>query len=612
MNKLVAILPNNVWSVMLSGLLFFTAEAVATPDALIEQAHQLNLADNPAWLDLIHMRRGFPGRARSEVADPQFFLAVNGLMDAEAELDATVRALNEDASLACRFPARWHWLSQFLDLGARAECAELDSWKQKLATQHLTLLFPSMYLQNPASMFGHTFLRFDQNEKSPLLAYTLSYAAKPDKQDNVLFYVYKGVFGGYPGVFAVQPYYQTVTDYGDIEHRDIWEYSLNLNAKEIDQLLSHVWELRDKKIDYYFLRENCALQLLSLFDVARPGMQLTQNQFPLYAIPVDTVRSLRDAGLIEGSVYRPAIASRVAQMYTQLDESLQTKAVGCAVRTDCLPDSCSGCDWGSSQENEISRARILELAAEIHQLKNENAQELLSQRSQLSEENVWLPFVADDPQNSHDSARWSVAAGDYEHKSYAEFGLRPALHDWLDDDAGLIEGAALEALSLRLRYYPEADRAQLQQLKIFGMQSYSPVQPWQMPLSSEMNLGMYRINDEKVFYAEGGLGLSAKVSVLHFFALADLVIETMPQREPGEAAYLGVHAGVRSKLFTGRLLLDGKWQNSFAGYEETRKLFNAGYQWDVSRRYALRMEYMLWRSEILNERDIRLGLLGYF
>lgn len=613
MNKLVTILPNNVWSVMLSGLLFFAIEAAAaTTENLIEQAHQLNLADDPAWLDLLHLRRGLAGAYRSEVADTQFFLAATGRMDAGAELEATLRAFNENDFMACRFPARWHWLRQKLDLGPAANCAELDSWKQKLAAQHLTLLFPSMYLQNPASMFGHTFLRFDQIDKSPLLAYTLSYAAKPDKQDNILFYVYKGVFGGYPGVFSVQPYYQTVTDYGDIQHRDILEYALNLNAKEIDQLLNHVWELRDKKIDYYFLLENCAYELLSLLDVARPGMQLTRNQFPLYAAPVDTVRRLRDAGLIEGSVYRPAISNRIAQMHAQLDESLKAVAVECAARTDCLPMQCPECELISAQQNELNHARVLELATEIRQLKNENAQDLLSQRSQLATMADWAPFVAVDPLNSHESARWQIAYGDYEQRHYSEFGLRPVLHDWLDDDAGLIEGAALEVLSLRLRYYPDEDQAQLQQLKIFGMHSYTPVQPWQTPLSSEMNLGMYRMGDEKVFYAEGGMGLSKKIAGLHFFALADLVIETMPQREQSEAVYLGAHAGVRSALFTGRLLLDGKWQNAVAGYDETRKQFNAGYQLDLSQRHALRLEYVVRQAGGMDERDLQIGWMGYF
>ena len=234
---------------------------------LIDQSRQLQLAANPAWLDLLHIHRGLL-TTTSEIADLHFFLATDVSRNPQAEMEATLRRFAEDASMACQFPARWRWLSQYLPLGDQPVCTELDSWKQKLAAQHLTLLFPSMYLQNPASMFGHTFLRFDQAQTSSLLAYTLSYAAKPDKQDNILSFVYKGVFGGYPGVFAVQPYYQTVTDYGDIEQRDIWEYSLNLTASEIDQLLNHVWELRDQQIDYFFLRENCAYQILALLYAA--------------------------------------------------------------------------------------------------------------------------------------------------------------------------------------------------------------------------------------------------------------------------------------------------------------------------------------------------------
>lgn len=593
-------------------LLFWVIDAGATTDEQISRAHQLNLAADPAWLNLIHMRSPLVGSDQSEVVDPRFFLAGSGRFNAHAELEATVRRFVDEAAMACQFPARWYWLSQYLDLGLKTECAELDSWKQKLAAQHLTLLFPSMYLQNPASMFGHTFLRFDQENRSPLLAYTLSYAAKPDKQDNVVSFVYKGVFGGYPGVFAVQPYYQTVTDYGDIEHRDIWEYSLNLAPGEIDQLLNHVWELRDKKIDYFFLRENCAYQLLSLLDVARPGLGLTRNYFPLYAIPVDTVRSLSNADLMDNAVYRPARASRVVQMYVQLDELSQARALDCAAASDCLSDICLACEQPAMQQHKINHARVLELAAEIQPLNNKEAEQLLSQRSQLNTEANWLPFATDNPVESHDSARWQVAAGQYEHIDYAEIGLRPALHDWLDNDAGLIEGAALEVLSARVRYYPDNNQAQLQQLTLFSMQSYAPVTPWRTPLSSEMKFGMDRINNQKLFAAEGAMGLSAKIDTWHYFALANMAVETMPARERSEAAYIGAHVGVHSPLFAGRLLLHAKWQTSVAGYDETRKQFNAGYQWDMSHRYALRVEYVMRRSDVVDESDIQLGLLGYF
>jgi hypothetical protein len=288
-------------------------------------------------------------------------------------------------------------------------------------------------------------------------------------------------------------------------------------------------------------------------------------------------------------------------MYAQLDVALQPVVAGQVNSNEY-----------QSLETENDQARVLELATEIRQAKSEDASTLLLQRSKLTPAVVWAPFVSDDPKNSHASARWDVAAGEYAHHGYTELGIRPALHDLLDDDAGLIEGAALEVLSTRWRYYPENNHAQLQQLKIFSMQSYSSVQTWHTPVSSEINIGMTRINDKSVFNANGGVGLSARLAALHGFALVTLAVETMPQRDQAEAAYMGVHAGVRSNFFAGRALLEATWETSFAGYDETRRSLHAGYQWEMSRRYALRMEYVLQRNEMIDNHDIQLALLGYF
>jgi hypothetical protein len=603
MDKLAAILPNKVLSVMSFCLLFVVTGVMAAANEQIERARQLQLAQHPAWLDLIHLNTGVFGSVVSEIADAGFFLAGEVKPDAQAELEATLRGFNQDSAVACQFPARWYWLQQQLDLGPSPECVELQAWKSKLAAQHLTLLFPSMYLQNPASMFGHTFLRLDQANTSPLLNYTLSYAARPDQQDSVASYIYKGVFGGYPGVFAVQPYYQTVSDYGDIEQRDIWEYALNLNASEIDQLLNHVWELRDKKIDYYFFRENCAYELLTLIDVARPGLNLARQQFAAYTLPVDTVRSLRDAGVMTIGEYRPARANRVLQMYAQLDATIQQQVLVMAEDDNTvLPVSTNATD----------QARVLELAAEMRQLENTTADTLLSRRSALTQSADWLPITNPDPVNSHASARSSVAYGEQSQRAYTEFGVRPVFHDLLDDDAGLLEGTGLEFLTARLRYYSEQDRLQLQQLSVFNMQNYSPMRPWSTPVSSELVFAMHTIADTKEYFAEGGVGLSAKTAGLHVYMLLDMTVATMPEREQRTAAYVGVHTGIRSEILSGRLLLDAKWQNSVAGFDETRTVFKAGYQWDLSRRYALRMAYELWRSDTIRSGDLQLGVLAYF
>ncbi len=148
-------------------------------------------------------------------------------------------------------------------------------------------------MNNPSSMFGHTLLRFDragQDEKTRLLSYAVNYGAVTGNDNGLLFAVY-GLTGGYPGTYSVMPYYQLVRQYTDFENRDIWEYQLNLTPAEVRRLLEHLWELREQYADYYFFDENCSYQLLFLLDVARPGLRLA-DRFPVYAIPVDTVRAV--------------------------------------------------------------------------------------------------------------------------------------------------------------------------------------------------------------------------------------------------------------------------------------------------------------------------------
>ena len=150
-------------------------------------------------------------------------------------------------------------------------------------------------MNNPSSMFGHTFLRFDraeQDERTRLLSYSVNYGAAVDADNGLQFALY-GLTGGYPGTYSVMPYHQLVRKYSDYENRDIWEYQLNLTATEVRRLLEHLWELQSNYADYYFFDENCSYQLLFLLDVARPGLALT-DRFEVYAIPVDTVRAVVD------------------------------------------------------------------------------------------------------------------------------------------------------------------------------------------------------------------------------------------------------------------------------------------------------------------------------
>jgi len=249
-----------------------SSPAFANPDylqSLISEAEHENLSQRLEWLNLVHYKRDWFGSGlTSQVDGRTFFNAEDGKQNPQSELVATLTAFfaaeTDDPSQhpQCRFAARYHWLKQVLQFDStqlsEQSCESLEEWVNAMDPAGVTLVFPAAYLNNPASMFGHTFLRIDgkqQDERSRLLAYSVSYAAGTDEKNGLVFAL-KGVFGGYPGLFSILPYYMKVKEYSDLENRDVWEYQLNLTVAEIGQLLRHVWELRQTYFDYYFFDEN--------------------------------------------------------------------------------------------------------------------------------------------------------------------------------------------------------------------------------------------------------------------------------------------------------------------------------------------------------------------
>ena len=106
---------------------------------------------------------------------------------------------------------------------------------KNLQVKSISLIFPTAYISSPASMQGHTFLRLDKDINTPLIANAINYSARTNETFGAIF-AYKGLFGGYKGLYTMMPYYEKIGEYSDLELRDIWEYRLNFAQKEIDRL----------------------------------------------------------------------------------------------------------------------------------------------------------------------------------------------------------------------------------------------------------------------------------------------------------------------------------------------------------------------------------------
>ena len=237
---------------------------------VLDQGRVQQLANTPYWIALGHYETAKLGGWRSYVDDEAFFLAEDGAHHPDQELQATVEALYAPANLGdkhaqCVFPARTRWLREQLDLQdlPQPNCQEFTTWYQSIDPHSAALIFPAAYLNSPSSMFGHTLLRIDQSntrsDDTTLLSYAINFGAYIEGSDNSILYAWKGLMGGYPGLFALMPYQEKLSEYRSLENRDLWEYQLDLTPEETGRMVEHVWELKQIQFDYFFFDENLSL-----------------------------------------------------------------------------------------------------------------------------------------------------------------------------------------------------------------------------------------------------------------------------------------------------------------------------------------------------------------
>ncbi len=596
----------------------------ADAGALKQQARRLALAAEPGWLALLHYKSSWlSGEPHSQADDAAFFLSMQGARDAQAEMDADLEAFLQppvkgQVHAQCRFPARWHWLKQRLSLGAAHDvaCFRLQVFLDDMAADHLTLVFPSMYLNNPGSSFGHTFLRFDASGKSVLFSPTLNYAAHVDHSDSLPVYIYKGLFGGYDGIFITRQYYETVEEYSNLENRDIWEYRLDLSPADIRQLARHIWEVRGLRFDYYFLRENCAYRLLALLDAVRPEWALTgDDAFPLYAIPVDTVRALDRAGVIVSRHFRPSLATRIQQFYRREPPRLTDLAVRLSA------GEASGNRLATL--DEAQQAAVLTQAYRILLFDGRSdtslAQTLLSRRSRLDVADVdSVPAVAPaPPESGHGSRRLAVGGGEENGEAVVTLRFRPAFHDLLDDVRGFAPGAEINVLDGQVDYRIDSNDWRLRSLRLFNIVSISPQTPWSAPLSWRVDLEVDRLASSQrasrtYFSAGGGVGKSYQAGFFtpYAFALSGLQLSGGFERNHRWSAGLQLGTLIGTDFGQGRLEVE--WTRTLTGFDDARRRRQAGWQFGLAANHALRFRYIDTHHDFFDERRWELVWLHYF
>jgi hypothetical protein len=604
---------------------------------LIDKGLQAKLANEREWHLLLHYRNDLLGGHTSEQDDPGFFMSPDGKTDPQAELDATLKQFFSDELVGrskqpaqCAFIARYTWLKQRLAFDETRlpsiACERFDRWYADFEAQSITLIFPSAFLNNPASMFGHTLLRVDQKgqtEQTRILAYTINYAADVPP-DAGMAYPIRGIFGGYRGYFSTIPYYLKVQEYRDIENRDIWEYRLNFSEHQVRRFLMHAWELGNASFDYFFFKENCSYHLLALLDYADPTLHLT-DQFLFWTVPADTVRLIASKpGLVSSIAYRPSRSNVIRRKR----ESLPSEEREIAHRLTK--------DVGELKSAALSRLEpmrkifLLDLASDYLRYRIDTTDEpppelkernraILAARSEIrlpSEEFRVEPF-AKQPELGHNTSRVSVGAGWRNNSAFEEQTIRAGYHDLLDPEIGYTPNAQIEIASVTMRTYNRHNQTRLERATLANVVSLSPIDSVFHAPSWKINVGMNTIRFGSCQLCSngvvnGGIGAAAeshwlKREVVFAFAEAEANYSRADAEDHrvGGGGTIGLLADLTDRW---KLMASGTYLRYALGDKSDDFRWFVGQRFTLLQNLALRLEY----NHRDRDNDVMFSMQAYF
>lgn len=447
-------------------------------------------------------------------------------------------------------------------------------------------------------MFGHTLLRIDQadvqSDKTSLLSYAINFGAYIEGSDNSILYAWKGLMGGYPGLFALVPYQEKLSEYRSLENRDLWEYRLNLTQAETARMVEHVWELKQIQFDYFFFDENCSYRLLELLQVARPSLRLTE-QFPLTAIPTDTVKAVKEAGLVEHIEYRPSRERELLSRAEPLSGEEQDWVLKVSADQQQLQDPAFKALPRDRQALIVDAAYRLERyranGQERDPLRAQRSFELLRAINKNPAPELQIPQPGL-PEDGHESRTWQAGLGTRGDRAFGEYGLRMAYHDLNDNAESFPLGAQIEILQMKLRQY-EGNHWQFQQLDLATIRSLTPRNALLQPLSWQVTGGLERVpgkHDDETLVSHvngGGGGTWALADDVLGFALGTVRVEHNNDFAEFVSPAGGFNTGVLWKNPLGNLSLEAKGDYFFNG--EVRRSLSLNQQWELSRNLGLRL-----------------------
>ncbi|GBR77550.1 protein DUF4105 [Candidatus Termititenax dinenymphae] len=260
------------------------------------------------WLNLLYYEKSILGY-KSPAMEDGFFVTAQGRTDPQAEYAESLRlVLENDRQFKTKFPLRYKYIARYNNLKYEPVVQANTDVKR------VFLAYPSRYMRNSASMFGHLFLLLE-TDSGILDSQILHFVG--DSGDSTGFdFAWKGLTGKFEGRFIQEPYYTKIQEYNFLESREILFYTIKLSPEQIENLQLHYLEMQNTFFWYYYINKNCAFFIGRFLDVVLDSDVI---DVPLYLIPAQATEKFREADLLADERLVPSITKVFDQWYSDLN-----------------------------------------------------------------------------------------------------------------------------------------------------------------------------------------------------------------------------------------------------------------------------------------------------
>ncbi|MBK24964.1 MAG: hypothetical protein CME70_13275 [Halobacteriovorax sp.] len=488
-----------------------------------------SLSKSMTWKKLLLFENG-----SSRVSNKNFFVSENGKFSLYEELVTSVEIIKSDKSnnFACRFPARFSFLNSRLNLNIKTSCGDFLTWKDSFEADGLSLIYASQFLGNPASAFGHTFLRIKSSSRTFYLNKVLSFSARVPEDTGSMEYIWKGLTGGFKGYFGLGPLYLKFHEYLQMEQRDLWEYDLRINEEQLSFFLSYLYELTNfADGDYFFISKNCSEMLVNILELN--FQKEIASTLGSYVLPIETIKVLQKKDLITKVNYHPSLTSKLLQLANTVNNAKEREELKNIIEGSFIPNEHHSADI---LDFHIDRLNYLKQKqqGELTKKQRVSFMRALKFRSGVDTASKTPPPASFPPHLSSSPRRMSFGYGiRNKEQEFLNFEYRAGLHDLNDRINGYLKYSRIVFLNTKINYLQHDKKLILDELELLNLSKWVDFNIYTTDFSWGSGLKVLNSYLEKCFNcyhfdlkAFWGIGSNTKINHLLIYSTLNINLKT--------------------------------------------------------------------------------------